>query len=86
MVDDLPGPIVLDDPDFLGLVVVLLFLVHKTERIRKWFAIWFTWLLSLFLSLLDADSSKVSDEKNNPDRVESTGVGKGTRFVNLISL
>jgi hypothetical protein len=39
MVDDLPGPIVLDDPDFLGLVVVLLFLVHKTERIRKWFAI-----------------------------------------------
>jgi len=34
MVDDLPGPIVLDDADFLGLVVVLLFLVHKTERIR----------------------------------------------------
>jgi hypothetical protein len=39
MVDDLPDPIILDDPDFLGLVVVLLFLVHKTERIRKWFAI-----------------------------------------------
>jgi hypothetical protein len=39
MVDELPGPIVLDDPDFIGLVVVLLFLVHKTERIRKWFAI-----------------------------------------------
>jgi len=39
MVDDLPNPIVLDDPDFLGLVVVLLFLVHKTVRIRKWFAI-----------------------------------------------
>jgi hypothetical protein len=34
MVDDLPGPIVLDDAEFLGLVVVLLFLVHKTERIR----------------------------------------------------
>ena len=29
MVDDLPDPNVLDDPDFLGLVVVLLFLVHK---------------------------------------------------------
>jgi hypothetical protein len=39
MVDDLPDPIALDDPDFLGLVVVLLFLVHKTERICKWFAI-----------------------------------------------
>ena len=39
MVDDLPGPIVLDDPDFLGLVVVLLFLVHKMARIRKWFTI-----------------------------------------------
>jgi hypothetical protein len=39
MVDDLPGSIVLDDPDFLGIVVDLLFLVHKTERIRKWFAI-----------------------------------------------
>jgi hypothetical protein len=39
MVDDLPDPTVLDDPDFLGLVVVLLFLVHMTERIRKWFAI-----------------------------------------------
>ena len=38
MVDDSPSLIVLDDPDFLGLVV-LLFLVHKTERIRKWFAI-----------------------------------------------
>ena len=37
MVDDLPDPIV-DDPDFLGLVVVLLFLVHKTERFCKWFA------------------------------------------------
>ena len=39
MGDDLPDPIVLDDPDFLGLVVVLLFLVHKMERIRKWFTI-----------------------------------------------
>jgi hypothetical protein len=39
MVDDLPDPIVLHDPDFLGLVVVLLFLMHKTERIHKWFAI-----------------------------------------------
>jgi hypothetical protein len=36
MVDDLPDPIVLDDPDFLGLVVVSLFLVHKMARIRKW--------------------------------------------------
>jgi hypothetical protein len=33
MVDDLPDPIVPDDPDFLGLVVVLPFLVHKMERI-----------------------------------------------------
>jgi hypothetical protein len=39
MGDDLPDPIVLDDPDFLGLVVVLLFLVHKMARIRKWFTI-----------------------------------------------
>ena len=39
MVDNLPDPTVLDDADFLGLVVVLLFLVHKMERIRKWFAI-----------------------------------------------
>ena len=39
MVDDLPDPNVLDDPDFLGLVVVLLFLVHKMARIRKWFTI-----------------------------------------------
>jgi hypothetical protein len=39
MVHDLPAPIVLSDPDFLGLVVVLLFLVHKMERIRKWFTI-----------------------------------------------
>ena len=39
MVDDLPDPIGLDDPDFLGLVVVLLFLVHKMERICKWFTI-----------------------------------------------
>ena len=39
MVHDLPAPIVLGDPDFLGLVVVLLFLVHKMERIRKWFTI-----------------------------------------------
>ena len=39
MVDDLPDPTVLEDADFLGLVVVLLFLVHKTERICKWFAI-----------------------------------------------
>jgi len=39
MVDDLPDPIVLDDPDFFGLVVVLLFLVHKMARIRKWFTI-----------------------------------------------
>jgi hypothetical protein len=33
MVDDIPDPIVPDDPDFLGLVVALLFLVHKMERI-----------------------------------------------------
>jgi hypothetical protein len=39
MVHDLPDSIVLDEPDFLGLVVVLLFLVHKMERIRKWFTI-----------------------------------------------
>ena len=39
MVDDLPDPNVLDDPDFLGVVVVLLFLVHKMARIRKWFTI-----------------------------------------------
>jgi hypothetical protein len=39
MVDDLPEPIALDDPNFLGLIVILLFLVHKTERICKWFAI-----------------------------------------------
>jgi hypothetical protein len=37
------------------------------------------WLLVLFLLLRCADSSKVSDE-NNSDRVESTGVGKGTRL------
>ena len=32
MVDDIPDPIVPDDPHFLGLVVVLLFLVHRIER------------------------------------------------------
>jgi hypothetical protein len=36
MVHNLPDPVVLDEPDFLGLVVVLLFLVHKMEPIRKW--------------------------------------------------
>jgi hypothetical protein len=73
MVDDLPGSIVPDDPDCLRIVVILLFLVHKTERIRKWFAIdsnfkqpWLVWLLVLFLFLRGADSSKVSDERTTP--------------------
>jgi hypothetical protein len=34
MVDDLPDRIVLDDPDFLGLVVALLFPAHR--RLLPW--------------------------------------------------
>ena len=33
MADDLPDRIVLDDPDFLGLVVALLCLARRWERI-----------------------------------------------------
>ena len=42
MVDDLPDRIVLNDPDFLGLAVALLFLEHKWSvfvMVYDWFEV-----------------------------------------------
>jgi hypothetical protein len=87
MVDDLPNPIVLDDPDFLGLVVVLLFLVHKTVRIRKWFAI-----DSNFKQPILNRSDRVPNELRpdtrcplSPDSTSSRPIGSRSSLVTLLT-